>query len=226
MEFKPFIKFLMILGGAILVSLAISPLIFSTLFAGFERKVVDDGCGEIWIEWDSVERASRYELYRSGELVYVGGSLWFLDRPLIMGESYIYHLKALNQGGESEFSRQTTMTAERPCPPERPEEIDIYDMPCGGYMYLEWDLVPRATVYEVARNPVPGFAGGPGDWISENIVYNGSETDFFEGGLKPGAFYSYKIRAGNDSGWGEWSSRFVKASLICSPETPSPPREI
>ncbi len=225
MNFKPYIKFLIIGGVVTIFSFVVSSLVFSTIFASIERKEPDDRCGEVFLEWDPVERAKEYELYRDDELIYKGEELQFLDRYLIMGDTHSYNLKAVNKSGESELSRTSSITVSRPCPPERPEDVVTHDMPCGGYVYFEWESVPRATVYEVSRNPVPGFAGGPRDWMEENTVYRGPETEFFEGELKEGAWYSYKIRAGNDSGWSEWTGKLIKASDICPPSTPLPPRE-
>lgn len=226
MKFSAYTAIFIFLGIGAVVSLVISPFIFSSVFGDIKKPEKKNVlCGQIALIWDSVERAQSYSLYRNDELVYNGPVPEYIDRPLVFGDSYEYLLKALNKGGESEFSEKSILVATEVCPPEEPKNIKVLESSCGGEVALGWDEVPMARLYQVARKPIPGFTGTIFQWFSENIIYEGELNEFFEDGLQVGGKYSYMIRAGNQTGWSQWEKRSVTASKICPPEKPLPPEK-
>ncbi len=218
-------KVLMLIVISTFASSVMAPFVFSALLSDVQRPELDDRCGEIDIRWDSALRANIYELYRNGDLIYRGRSREYKDVPLIQNSLHEYRLLAINDGGVSEFSEGSVLQVNRPCPPEAPEDIDVQEMPCGGSVSIEWDPVARATVYEVVRRPVPILTGAFTDWSGRpTTLYVGEETSFSEDGLVPGGLYSYRVRGGNETDMGSWYRKFVRASEICPPERPDPPR--
>ena len=214
----------MLVVMSIAVSAVMAPLVFSALMGDVERLVVNDRCGEIDLWWDTALRADVYELYRNGDLIYRGRSREYKDVPLIQNNLHEYRLLAINDGGVSEFSEGSVLQVNRPCPPEAPEDIEVHEMPCGGNVFFEWDPVARATVYEVVRRPAPVLTDTVRVWARGPVTVQVSEqSSFSEGGLVPGAFYSYRVRGGNETDMGNWYRKFVRASEICPPERPDPP---
>ncbi|MGM0629020.1 MAG: hypothetical protein ACQESA_01180 [Patescibacteria group bacterium] len=207
-----------------LLSIVVSPFLFSAIFSDVKGEEVDERCGEINLKWDPVERAGSYALYRNGDVIYRGGSLRYKDKPLIQENIHEYSLMAVNKGGRSDISEEANLTVERPCPPEEPMEVEVHDMPCGGSVSFEWDPVPRADVYEVTRRPAPIITGTISEWAEgPSTLQVSDKTEFSEEGLTPGALYSYRVRGGNETDMGNWYRKFIRASQICPPERPDPP---
>ncbi len=223
MKNSRYITIPLFLAIAVVVSFLFAPFLFSALFADMTEPDIEKECGEIVLSWESAKRAESYILYRDGTQVYSGRGRSYVDRPLVVSEFYIYSLIALNDGGISEESQEVLIKTKRPCPPEPPESILVYESPCEGEVSFEWSPSPRAETYQVARSPVPGSTGTVFAWMMEDIVYEGGGTYFRGDGLQAGGLYSYKIRAGNESGWSDWSSKFIRASRVCPPEKPLPP---
>lgn len=225
MKYTAFTKALILIVISITASFVVAPFVFSALLSDIERPELEDRCGEIDIRWDPALRANIYELYRNGDLIYSGRSMEYKDRPLIQNNEHEYRLLAINDGGVSEFSEGSVLKVERPCPPEAPEGIDVREMPCGGSVFIEWDPIARADVYELVRKPVPILTGTLIEWSGRpTTLYIGEETSFSDSGLVPGGLYSYMVRGGNETDMGDWYRKFVRASEICPPERPDPPR--
>ncbi len=205
------------------ISFLFAPFLFSSLFADLREPEVEKKCGEIVLSWESVERAQSYVLYRDGEPIYSGRARSYVDRPLVLGDFHLYSLVAVNEGGRSDVSAENLIKTERPCPPEAPEKITVHESPCGGKVSLEWEPSREVDTYQLVRSPIPVLTGGIFAWMRENVVYEGDETAFEEDGLQPGGFYTYKVRAKNETGWSDWTSKFIRASKMCPPERPSPP---
>ncbi len=225
MKYEPLVMVFLALGTGVFLSLVFSPFLFSTLLAGVEdedEKVQRD-CGELLLSWESVERAELYSLYRDDELIYKGELRSYTDWPLDQNASYRYYLLAENDGGISDFSDQVVITVKRPCPPEIPGDFTVNDSECGGEISFDWEPSARAESYELVKQLVPGSTGGLLNWLSSSTVYEGTETYFEEKDLQPGGIYNYKVRAINESGVSEWNNKYVKSSVVCPPEKPTPP---
>ncbi|MFP4539503.1 MAG: fibronectin type III domain-containing protein [Candidatus Paceibacterota bacterium] len=212
-----------ILTGAVLVSLFLGPFLFNVLLADIEKPEEPANCGEVFLSWEETERAQRHQLYRNGDVIYEGDGFRYRDREVLLNETRDYHLVALNKSGESEPSEITEVQIERPCPPEPPENITVHEQECGGSVSIEWSEPSRAERYRVSRAPIPFITGKLHEISQTEVIYEGPENQFSEEGLIPGGFYSYRVEAGNESGWSEVSSKFVRASLPCLPERPEPP---
>jgi hypothetical protein len=225
MKYEPLVMVFLVLGTGIFLSLVFSPFLFSTLLADFEDKEVkvQTDCGELFLSWESVERAELYSLYRDDELIYKGELRSFTDRPLDKNVSHRYYLLAENEGGISDFSEQVVITVKRPCPPEIPGDFTVNDSECGGEISFNWEPSARAESYELVRQSVPGSTGRILEWLRPSPVYEGTGTYFEEKDLQPGGIYNYKVRAINESGVSEWRNKHIKSSVVCPPEKPQPP---
>lgn len=133
--------------------------------------------------WRVPAGATRYEVYRGGELrgTVTGGA--FLDRGLREGIDYPYEVVALDASGRRIVAAQLTVnTADRPVdlPPE-PFSLNlrakVYGADSGEIL---WDAPYRAGRIEVYRDGVLRDAGF---------------TSLYEAGLEPGRAYRYRVVA-------------------------------
>ncbi len=68
---------------------------------------------------------------------------------------------------------------------------------------LRWMYVGGATRYEIEWSPDNHFGRGHGStMVSSQTLVTLDATH----ALKPGVMYQWRVRGGNDSGWGPWSS--------------------
>lgn len=159
-------------------------------------------CSQLSISWERVSGASGYRLYRDGNLVYEGNARSFVDSGLALGKKYRYVIYGLRQGVEGEPSEVKEITAPDVCPPPTPK-LSFQAEPCGGNITLTWSSLPGAAVYQVFRG--------------NREAYEGPLTKFVDSRLRPGSTYEYKIRAGNQGGWSDFSSLVnFQASNVCA----------
>ncbi len=84
---------------------------------------------------------------------------------------------------------------------------------------FRWNAVTGATRY---RFWVGEGRNATGDGLV-SIVIDYTDPEILSGVLKPGTVYTWAVRAGNDNGWGPWSTdrMFVTSSSIVQPAAPT-----
>jgi len=163
-------------------------------------------CAQLEISWGSVQRATGYKLYRNGTALYEGKARSFVDSGLVLGEKYRYVVYGLYNGEQGEPSEVQEITAPDVCPPKIPS-LNFKAKPCGGQITITWTPDIKVTVYELFRG--------------NRKIYSGPLTRFIDSGLKPHQTYEYKIRAGNQGGWSDFSTpASFQASGLCAPSIP------
>ena len=152
----------------------------------------------VQLEWNSVEGASAYEVYRievqgdeaaEAELLYTteenSGETSYKDENVFYGETYIYQVKALctedGRAYRSDLSNEARVLAEA----DAPEGLSAS---AGGNMVeLSWEAVEGATGYEIE------VMDAAGAYVSLESV--AGETSYTHEGLEYDAVYTYRVRA-------------------------------
>ena len=156
----------------------------------------------ISLSWNAVPQADRYELRRDGSDVYSGSDTSFTDTGLSGNTEYIYHVRAINAAGTSDWSGavkgQTDLAL--------PSGLRVVDTTTDT-MILLWNDVPDADSYELQRNG--------------NEVYNGSRTSYTDTGLAGNTEFSYRVRAKNTAGTSSWSAEVKGRTDLAPPAVPA-----
>lgn len=154
------------------------------------------------LEWDAVQGASGYNVYRSGSendrFVKINDhtvtDTEFTDTGVTAGKTYYYKITAINALGQSDYTTKVTA--------EIPEELTVPAPPSnlsavygtGSEIGIKWSPVTGATGYNVYRS---------GSKDGEYVKVNDSEvtgTVFADTGLSEACAYYYKVTAVNDKG--------------------------
>jgi len=163
-------------------------------------------CSQLEISWGLVQGVTGYRLYRDGAVIYEGRERSFVDSGLVPEKKYRYMVYGLYRGAEGAPSEVQEITAPDVCVPKIPK-LNFKKKSCGGQVTVYWISDSEARVYQLFRG--------------NREVYNGSLTQFADSGLAPNHEYKYKIRAGNEGGWSDFSDPVsVQASNVCAPSTP------
>lgn len=167
-------------------------------------------CGQAEISWEKVSGVRDYVLYRNDIEVYSGRDLKFTDTGLAPSTLYAYTIRTRNAGGLSPASLVQTITTSSQCPPSAPS-IFAQAGVCGGAIRVSWNRAHDATFYEVFRGKAR--------------VFGGNTISFTDRGLRAERDYTYKVRAGNAGGLGEFSQEIeATASAVCPPLAPNAPK--
>lgn len=128
----------------------------------------------------------------------------YIDAQVLCDGSYTYRLKAINTGGASPYSDTVSLTIACPKPltPDSLTANAVFPDKIG----LSWSACQYATSYVIERSP-----GNSGVW-SELITIPSSQTAYMDDHLKPGADFSYRIKAVNKTGRSDYSP--VASALI------------
>ncbi len=159
--------------------------------------ISDITSNRIYLSWDQVTGATGYELEVDGEVIYNHASTSFIHSSLEPNSEHIYRVRALNEsvvGGWTREIRQSTLL---------PAPKGLNALPEGSNMRLEWDMVIGAENYEI------DIDGSP--------INVGASTEYIATDLYPGITHTFKVRALNRDGAGDWSVEISKASVLGLP---------
>ena len=157
-------------------------------------RLVNDTSKSITVQWDAVDGATGYVLYRSESLdrepveyAYINpGETQFIDTDVIPGERYYYRLmtRAEIEDYNSDLSETLYTTARI----KSPENVTASNY--GALLSVKWSEVDEAKVYTVYRA------------TDENglytIVGEVTATGFVDHNVRAGVTYYYKIIAGGN----------------------------
>ncbi|MGB8452448.1 MAG: fibronectin type III domain-containing protein [Anaerocolumna sp.] len=182
----------------------------STTDASFDLDTPDDlditdySEDEITLEWDEVDDADGYYVYRatskSGtyskiDTVY---DTEYTDYDVSDDTTYYYKVKAYNGDGTSEYSvivYATTDDSDNDL--DAPDDLDIIDV-SDDEITLVWDEVDDADGYYVYRS-----TSRSGTYTKLDSV---DDTEYTDYDLSDDTTYYYKVKAYNDDGTSEYSS--------------------
>ena len=150
----------------------------------------------ITLEWKAAERAEGYELEVDGRIVQVETNT-YLHSELLTNTNHKYRIRAYNKGGKSQWSEPVTATT-WPDIPSAP--TNIIATAEQNSITLTWYSSPYAESYDVQVD-------------GKDTVNNIKETSYTNESLTAGTKHSYKLRAINISGNGEWSNPIEISTL-------------
>lgn len=167
----------------------------------------------IEMQWNPVEGAERYNLYRKGNsengYAQVGSSesADFIDDGISVTETgYSYKITAVNEMGESALSDALTIAVPVPA-----ASSDLITGLVGqSFVGLIWAARGDATQYNIYRESVGESVYNPG---------SAKVGAYYDRTVKPGVEYTYYIVAQNASGESE-KSNTVKVRTLGTPAVP------
>jgi hypothetical protein len=160
----------------------------------------------ITLTWSAMPYITKYEVSADGEIESTGTETTYIHDDLIPNTQHSYKVRAVNAGGDGLWS-DTLTAATLPDPPGIP--INLRAEASQNEITLEWDAIEGAIDYDVEAD---------GD-LKENIT----GTTYIHSGLLSNTPHTYKVRARNRGGIGEWSDLLNKDTL---PDPPGIPEEI
>jgi hypothetical protein len=149
----------------------------------------------ITLSWEVPDRAEGYELEIDGRIIQVETNT-YTHEGLSTNTSHKYRIRAYNKGGKSQWSEPVEVTT-WPDIPSTPKNIMATAEQKS--ISLTWYSSPYAESYDIQ--------------IAEKTTVNIKGMSYTNESLVSGTKYSYKIRAVNISGNGQWSSSIEISTL-------------
>jgi hypothetical protein len=168
-------------------------------------------CNHAVLTWEEAEKSSDigYEIEVDGVVVEPIETLKYTHKSLKAFSEHTYRVRAKNDFAYSDW---TTLLSVKTLPglPKAPDTITISNS--TNFATLKWDAVESATGYEVAIKDKDG---------NYNVVKLGNINFYRQKSVKS-VEQTYKVRAINLAGTGEWSNTIVNNAIkaICEPEKP------
>ncbi len=159
-----------------------------------------------WIKltWPATPGAAGYDVETDGAVNDNGMSTTYQHNGLSPNTQHSYRVRVRNAGGAGSWSEYLTKLT-LPDPPAIPGHIAA--APSQRQVTLSWDLVPKATKYEVEADGI--------------VIDNGSSNSYIYPNLQPLTDHTYRIRASNAGGTSEWSPVIQQQTWPDPPSTPS-----
>lgn len=166
--------------------------------------IADASATQIRVRWDVTQGAESYDL-EIDNIVYNGilssDYLYTSSGGALSGSQHTIRVRAVNEGGASEWSAYLTVNlSEEGSIPVIPVPVSPEIISCisgSSIIMVSWDKTENATLYQLEAD---GFN-----------IYTGTGTSYVHTGLSEGSQHIYRIRAGNLSGFSDWSN-----SVICA----------
>lgn len=157
----------------------------------------------ITLTWSAMPNITRYEVSADGQIESNGTSTTYIHDGLEPNTQHKYKVRAVNAGGAGAWSN-TLEIATLPDPPGIPSNLKA--VAAQREVTLEWDSVEGAASYDIeADGTIIGSTAG--------ITYTHT-------GLQPNTPHTYRVRAVNRGGEGEWSDLLNVDTLPDPPEIP------
>ncbi|MFB9273920.1 fibronectin type III domain-containing protein [Cohnella cellulosilytica] len=145
------------------------------------------------LEWTTSFNANGYEMEADGTLYPLGNQSSFAHTPLETGTLHRYRVRAVNngiKGGWSPIQEVWTL-------PGIPANIRLEST--SNSVTLTWDEVTGADGYDIETY--------------NTVIDNGNSTTYTEIDLNPNLQRTFRIRARNSSGFGQWSIIVAKSTV-------------
>ena len=157
--------------------------------------------GKAVISWSKIDGAESYNIYQyaNGKYVLLGSTkkTSFRIGGLKDNKTYKLLVTAVNEKGESEYSKADIITVDGSGKPVNP---DVSAVLKNGKAVLSWEKVPGAESYNIYR-----YKNG-----KDTLLGTTEKTSFRIGGLKKDRTYKFVVSAVNETG----ESRYKKASTV------------
>ncbi len=179
-----------------------SPVSISTLIAPPATPVnvdVEATTTEITLIWDAVSGADSYSIELDGSSVVNNiTTTSYSVKELTSGTKHSYRIKAVNAGGDSDWSSPISIST-LIAPPATP--VNAAASPTTTKITLVWDEVSGADSYSIELD-------------GSSVVNNITDHSYTITGLTSGTEHSYRIKAVNAGGDSDWSSPITSTTLL------------
>jgi len=147
----------------------------------------------ITVTWDAVTDVTGYDIEADGTVIYNGTSTSFTHYDLTPNTAHKYRVRARNG---STFSPWTTLITQSTAP-GAPANINA--TATSTSITVTWSAVSGATGYDIEV---------------DGIIQSTTATSYVHNGLLADTLHSYRIRAKNTGGTGDWSTLLTQMSLL------------
>lgn len=147
----------------------------------------------ITFTWDAPGEAGSYEIELDGAILDNGNNTVYEYTGLMPNSAHAYRIRAINEMGYGDWSELGIKYTS----PDIPRNITAAST--GSGITLTWDAVDAAAGYDVE---VLGYP-----------VDNGNSTTYTHTDLNSNTQRTYRVRAKNEHGLGDWSGIIAKTTL-------------
>ncbi len=151
----------------------------------------------ITINWDAVPGALSYEIETDGEVKNIGLETTYTHRGLRPNTEHVYRVRAIGLGGTGYWSTEVIASTMLAVPQ------NIAAKATSSAIALTWDSVVDAQYYDVEADG--------------NVIDNGGSIAFTHSNLAPNVEHTYRVRAREDLGAGDWSEPLKIKTLLETP---------
>jgi hypothetical protein len=152
------------------------------------------------VAWDAVPGAEGYDIFVDGDLMDNGNLTTYAHTGLTPFSWHVYRVRAKYNGAVGEWSSPLTQATALGTPG------NIQVTPASQQITINWDVVNGAAGYEVEADGT--------------IMVLGVVTAFVHNNLPPNSTHTYRIRATNELGAGEWSGQWSDKTSSWTPPVP------
>ncbi|WP_059050265.1 fibronectin type III domain-containing protein [Paenibacillus senegalimassiliensis] len=157
----------------------------------------------IRLSWPGTPGVSYFDVEADGSIMNVGSTTSYTHGGLLPNTKHSYRVRANNAGGTGNWSQAVTVFT-LPDPPGIPDNIKV--VPTQTELQISWDSVARADSYDVE--------------MDGRVISAGEQPQFIQGGFLPKTSHTFRIRAQNAGGIGEWSIPINVDTLPYPPTAP------
>ena len=152
----------------------------------------------IHVTWDVVKGASSYDIEVDGSIQDIGMDTEYSHTGLNLNSEHTYRVRAKNLQATGEWTALIVYTTHAGVP------NNVQSVSTSSEITLTWDLVPGAVGYDIE--------------VDGTIVNGGLDNNYVDSNLLPFSTHSYRIRARNAGGSGEWSRLVSAQTTFGKPE--------
>ena len=177
------------------------------------------GDGHVNITWSEVTGSTGYEVYASTvsnsysvPVTTVAGLVYDYDvTGLTNGTTYYFTVKAVNPGGNSDYSNELSAT---PQVVAQGAPVIQSAVAGDGHVNITWSAVPGSTGYVVYASTVSNSYTEPVETVA-GTVYGYDIT-----GLTNGTTYYFAVKAVNPGGNSDYSNELSATPQVAAPGAP------
>lgn len=160
---------------------------------------VEAAANQMIVKWDPVEGAAGYEIEVDGVIHQADMDHIFIHTGLVSNTDHSYRVRALNGTIASEWSTLITKTTLSSIP------VNVAAVAKTNEIVLTWDPVIGAIGYDVEVDGV--------------VIDNRLELQYTHSDLEPSSSHTYRVRARNIGGIGQWSEVVTASTGLGQPES-------
>lgn len=150
---------------------------------------------EIYLHWSSTPNTIYYELSINETVISPIFSSEYLLIPEEEGALYEIRVRSVNDGGGSGWSGTVMTALDTGAGPAVPIAVpaipELFAASGVSGITVTWSVPEGAAFYQLEADGT--------------LLYDGPANRYHHGALAEGSSHSYRVRAGNISGFGEWS---------------------